>query len=213
MKATSKLAATGVVAGEAAGEAVLGAAGESAARVAADQPQVAEEIIMEGAAGLGGLPATLASTYLGKKRIKDIEVTQKPIRDAVDVSEKPVYSVNEDEVDFETLMDFVNSSTAEELKAANIKIDNDPATADKVANQVKRSLIEEVLPGNITEDDKNRLVDLEEERQRLVSSNTQTAKRKLAAVEGEIETINAMRATSQLPQPKRAWSAHRIRTA
>lgn len=191
VKATTKLANLGVVAAEATGEAVLGGVGESAARVAADQPQSAEEIIMEGAAGLGGLPATLASTYLGKKKTKDIEDTSKPIRKSTTSANKPVYSVNGDEVDAETLMDFVDTATPDELKSANISIDNDQATSDKVSSKMKRSLIEDVLPDGIEESDKSRLVELEEERKRLASSDTQSAKRRLSKVDEEIEVINS----------------------
>ena len=168
-KAAGK-AQTRVVTQTAAGEATTGVTGELLAQTASGQTVDIGEALMEGSVGVVGTPVTLASAA---------------------IQDRGSYKVNGGAVSKKQASELVEDLSDDEISQVNIEVDNDPELQAEIEKKKRKSVISKDIPDEYSEQDRAMLVDLELERQELEGKGTQTAKRRLAKIDEQIENINA----------------------
>ena len=157
-----------IVSQTAAGEVTTGVGGELLAQVASGQDVDVAEALMEGSVGVIGTPVTLASAAL---------------------QDAGRYKVNGGEVSKKQATELVEDLSDDEVSQVNIEIDNDADLQAEVENKKRRAVVSKDLPKNVSEEDRNRLIDLEMERQNLKGKETLAAETRLTQVENDIRSI------------------------
>lgn len=161
MSAAAGLATSGAV------EAVGGGSGEALARAAVGQEMDAIEIGLE---AIGGAPKALVTGPVGL---------------ALN-SKKTTYSINGETVDRETTKDVIESMTSDQISKSDIKIKNDDVLESVYRSKKRRAEIEKQLPEDISESNKEEIIDLELKRKELEGKNTVSAKQRIKQIESEI---------------------------
>ena len=166
-KTGSKLKTTGV---GLAGEAVSGAVGETAARVAVGQELDVAEIGFEGVAGLATAPISVGTVLLNP----------------------PKYSVNNGAANRNEVLDVVNTATNEQIKAGlldKIEVKNDAEVSALIASKKRKAEIDAEIDPRVKGEDRARLVELETEREKYVNSKLKSGKNRLSEIDSEIDEI------------------------
>jgi hypothetical protein len=146
----------------------FGAGGEAIATTAVGDELKAVDMGLEGIVGATTAPITVAATY----------------------AKKPKYKINGQDVDRDFIFDFLDNATEADLREVDIKVDNDEAVSAELKRRVRRSQIAETLDPRATDEQKKNLLDLEEERDRLQGTrDTRSKKRRVAAIDEEIDKI------------------------
>ena len=99
------------------------------------------------------------------------------------------YKVNGGAVSKKQATELVEDLSDDEVSQVNIEIDNDADLQAQVENKKRRSLVSKDLPKNVSEEDRNRLIDLEMERQNLKGKETLAEETRLTQVENDIRSI------------------------
>lgn len=183
MRQAERIGDVAVVGAQVGTDVVGGGGGEMAARAMAGQEQKALDITLEAAVGpIAQSPTNLASTYMGIRMDK--------MRNNQVSSVGPVkYIVNGGEIDADGLSDFLETSTNDEILAANIRVENDPRMDGYVQGKVERAQIERSLPDKATPEQRAQLIELETRLNRLKDEGTRSAERERKNTQDEIDAI------------------------
>ena len=179
----NKVTDVGVVAIEATGDVASGMTGETLAQVTAGQEISPEAIVTEGFTGTVNTPTNLASTYLGmqgEKRRQQINFG---------VTNPRRYLINNEAVSKEIFLDFIETSSPQELMNATLKAENDVAVGERLYRMSELATVELGIPESIQGADRTALVDLELRKLRLEGKNTRPANRNRQEIDAEIDVI------------------------
>jgi len=173
-KSTAKLAGSKLLAATAGTgvESLGGALGEMTGMIAAGQKLDAKEILFEGTAGLSTAPLSVG----------------------IGLYQAPTYKLNGGEVSGREMAKFLRTATDKQIAEANITIKNDKTllgvAKEKRTNAIDRYYIEKDIDPEIKGEARERLIELELERTKLVNNETQSGKNKLKKIEKEINEIS-----------------------
>lgn len=173
----SKVAVTGTVAG---GEAGTGFGGELTAQALSGQDIDVGEALMEAGPGMLQTPVTLAGAGLQDVRAR---VSSK------DEIGSGQYKVNGGAVTKKQLGELLEDLTDEEMGNVKIEVSNDPELEAQLEQRGRKYQISKDIPSNIQGEERQRLIDLELEKQGLEGRTTQTAGKRRSDIETEINTI------------------------
>jgi len=147
-----------------------GMVSEVGGQLAAGQDLDAQEIVLEGFAGLPtGIVRNIGETI---------------------VSKKPIYKLNGEEIDRQTMFDIVETVDDQVLAKLDIDIENDSELQNVTRKKVIRSRVKSQLDTRVTnEEDRNNLTDLELERKSIETNKTQSAKNQIKEIDQKIKEI------------------------
>ena len=149
-----------------------GGAGESLARAAVGQEQSAIETGLE---IFGGAPKGVVTGPLG----------------AIAAGKTGTYTINGERVSKEKAQEVIESATPEEASKINIEIKNDNKMSDLYSDKLKRYDVENNLPDDINETNKEAIIDLELKRKKLEGKSTSSAKLRIKDIEAQIKELSA----------------------
>lgn len=182
-RVANKVTDVGVVAIEATGDVASGMTGETLAQVTAGQEISPEAIVTEGFTGTVNTPTNLASTYLGMQGEKRRQETN------YGVTNPRRYLINNEAVSKEIFLDFIETSSPQELMNATLKAENDVAVGERLYRMSELATVELGIPESIKGADRTALVDLELRKLRLEGKNTRPANRNRQEIDAEIDVI------------------------
>ena len=148
-------------------ESIGGGVGEATARLAAGQEMDATEIGFE---MIGGAPKGLLTGPIGILR----------------AGKQSGYSINGEVVTKDVMSNVLKTATPEQLSEMKISIQNDDVASAILNAKKERHNVEQNLPDDISESNKEEVIDLEIKKKSLEGKNTVSAKNRIKEIEKEI---------------------------
>ncbi len=155
-------------------EAVGGGSGEFAGAKAIGQDVSGVDIVLE---GLSMAPFTA---------VKDVSIAT-----AEELVKRPSYELNGTKVSKKSIKDYVNGAeTAEDIGKLNVKINNDDVFAQEINSQIDNKILETQIDSRVSDvNDRNKLVDLEKQRQQAETQTKKTGIFKIVDADTKLENI------------------------
>jgi hypothetical protein len=154
-------------------EAVGGSLGEAAGLTVEGKPLDAKEIIVEGIAGIGGAPVSIATKAPG-------------------LLKQTKYTINGDKVNFSQAKEIIDTATADELAGMKIQIQNDSEFKSYAETRQQDEVLKTQIDTRITEDqDRADVFELEKELLQFQNKNSESAKLRVKEIKQEIADISA----------------------
>ena len=152
-------------------EATGGGLGEAAARAAAGQEMDAVEIGLE---AVGGAPKAVISAPVG----------------FISESRRKVYTQNGKEITRDQASFILKNLSDQELAGVDVTVKNDAPLEAILKTKKKRGQVKNNLPENISNENVEKVVDLEIEKQSLDNKNTESAKQRSKQISNEIAELS-----------------------
>ena len=106
---------------------------------------------------------------------------------------RPSYEINGKKVSKQAVKDYVNGAeTSEEIGSLNVKINNDDTFAQEINSQIDNKILETQIDSRVSDvNDRNKLVDLEKQRQQAEADTKKTGIFKVVDADTKLENIQA----------------------
>ena len=167
-------------------EAAGGSGGEALARGITGQEMDVAEIGLEGIVGQASSVVTVPTAITGKT---PVELLTDKLKQGTNFFKPPVYTLNNTKMSKQELDTFLDTATLEEIRTMNIDVVNDPATSKRVTDLFSKAQYDKQLPDYVKGKDRDRLIDLEIEKQSIANTELESSKIRLQEIKNEIKTI------------------------
>ena len=167
-------------------EAAGGSGGEALARGITGQEMDVAEIGLEGIVGQASSVVTVPTAITGKT---PVELLTDKVKQGTNFFKPPVYTLNNTKMSKQELDTFLDTATLEEIRTMNIDVVNDPATSKRVTDLFSKAQYDKQLPDYVKGKDRDRLIDLEIEKQSIANTELESSKIRLQEIKNEIKTI------------------------
>ena len=167
-------------------ESAGGAGGEALARAVTGQEMDVAEIGLEGVVGQGSSVITVPAAITGKT---PVELLTDKVKQGTNFFKPPVYTLNNTKMSKQELDTFLNTATLDEIRTMNIDVVNDPATSKRVTDLFSKAQYDKQLPNYVQGKDRDKLIDLEIEKQSIANPELESSKIRLQEIKNEIKTI------------------------
>jgi len=166
-----------------------GSSGEALARAVTGQEMDVAEIGLEGIVGQSSSVFTIPAAITGKT---PVELLTDKVKQGTNFFKPPVYTLNNTKMSKQELDTFLDTATLEQIRTMNIDVVNDPATSKRVTDLFSKAQYDKQLPDYVQGKDRDRLIDLEIEKQSIANTELESSKIRLQEIKNEIKTILKM---------------------